>query len=46
LITFTLSYVGFIFGCQIGKVSGHRIKMVGGIILIAIGLRILIEHLL
>jgi putative Mn2+ efflux pump MntP len=46
LITFGLSYVGFIFGCRLGKMFGSQIKILGGIILIAIGLRILIEHLL
>ena len=45
-VTFLLSLVGFIFGCGIGKVFGKKIEIVGGIILIAIGIRILIEHLL
>jgi putative Mn2+ efflux pump MntP len=45
-VTFGLSIIGFSFGCSIGKVFGNRIKIVGGIILILIGLRILIEHLL
>jgi putative Mn2+ efflux pump MntP len=37
--------VGFFFGCGLGRVFGNRIKIVGGFILIAIGLRILLEHL-
>jgi manganese efflux pump family protein len=45
LITFVLSLLGFVFGSRLGKVFGSRIEIVGGIILIAIGLRILIEHL-
>ena len=45
LVTFLLSFVGFFFGCGIGKVFGNRIKVVGGLVLIAIGVRILIEHL-
>ena len=45
LITFGLSLTGFMFGCSIGKIFGNRIKIVGGLILILIGLRILIEHL-
>ena len=45
-ITFGLSLEGFMCGCRIGKRFGSRIKILGGIILIAIGLRILIEHLL
>jgi manganese efflux pump family protein len=46
IITFSLSVVGFFFGCGLGRVFGNRVKIVGGIILIAIGLRILLEHLL
>ena len=46
IVTFLLSFVGFIFGCGIGKVFGKKIEIIGGIILIAIGIRILIEHLL
>jgi putative Mn2+ efflux pump MntP len=46
IITFGLSIAGFTFGCSIGKIFGSRIKILGGIILIAIGVRILIEHLL
>ncbi len=45
-ITFGLSLVGFYFGCGLGKRFGHRIEIVGGLVLIAIGLRILLEHLL
>jgi putative Mn2+ efflux pump MntP len=45
-VTFGLSFVGFYFGCGLGKHFGHRIKIVGGIVLILIGLRILLEHLL
>jgi manganese efflux pump family protein len=46
LITFMLSVTGFFFGCGLGHVFGNKIKIIGGLILIAIGLRILIEHLL
>ncbi len=46
IVTFSLSFIGFLFGCGLGKVFGHRIKIVGGLILIGIGLRILLEHLL
>jgi manganese efflux pump family protein len=45
LITFLFSLLGFYFGCGLGRVFGNRIKIVGGLILIAIGIRILIEHL-
>lgn len=45
-VTFGLSLVGFYFGCGLGKVFGHRIEIIGGAVLIIIGLRILLEHLL
>jgi putative Mn2+ efflux pump MntP len=45
-VTFGLSFVGFYFGSGLGKHFGHRIKIVGGLVLILIGLRILLEHLL
>lgn len=37
--------VGFFFGCGIGRIFGNKVKIVGGLILIAIGIRILLEHL-
>lgn len=45
LVTFLLSFVGFFFGCGLGKIFGNKIKFVGGLVLIAIGIRILLEHL-
>ena len=45
-VTFLLSFVGFIFGYGIGKLFGKKIEILGGVILILIGIRILIEHLL
>lgn len=44
-VTFALSFVGFYFGCGLGKRFRHRIKIIGGVVLIVIGLRILLEHL-
>ena len=46
LIAFSLSLAGFFFGCGLGRVFGNRVRIVGGIILIGIGLRILLEHIL
>ncbi len=45
IVTFTLSLMGFFFGNTAGKVFENRIKIVGGLILIGIGIRILLEHL-
>jgi len=44
-VTFVLSLAGFSFGSKIGTVCGNRIKILGGIILILIGVKILAEHL-
>lgn len=46
VVTFTLSYIGFVFGSGIGNIFGKKVKVIGGLILILIGIRILIEHLL
>jgi putative Mn2+ efflux pump MntP len=46
LVTFLLSIVGFFFGCGLGRIFGSKVKIAGGLILIAIGLRILLEHIL
>ncbi len=45
LVTFTLSYVGILIGKRFGHFFESRIEIVGGVILIAIGLKILIQHL-
>jgi putative Mn2+ efflux pump MntP len=45
IVTLSLSFVGFYFGCGLGRVFGNKIKIVGALILIAIGLQILLEHL-
>ena len=46
IVTFALSLMGFFFGNTVGKFFGNRIKIIGGLILIGIGLKILIEDLL
>ena len=46
IVTFVLSLAGFKFGSGMGRVFGKRIKVLGGLILIFIGIRILAEHLL
>jgi putative Mn2+ efflux pump MntP len=46
LVTFLLSIIGFYFGYGLGRVFGNKIKIVGGLILILIGFRILLEHIL
>jgi manganese efflux pump family protein len=44
-ITFILSFLGFLFGKQLGIFFGKKVGALGGIALILIGLKILIEHL-
>ncbi|OGU59248.1 MAG: hypothetical protein A2X64_01780 [Ignavibacteria bacterium GWF2_33_9] len=44
IITSTLSYVGIKIGKQFGKKYAVRAEFIGGLILIGIGLKILIEH--
>ncbi len=43
VVTFSLSFAGFVFGCKIGQVFGCRIKILGGLILIGIGVKILLD---
>lgn len=44
-VTFALSYVGVLVGKRLGHFFERRIEVVGGLVLIGIGLKILIEHL-
>jgi putative Mn2+ efflux pump MntP len=46
IVTFTLSLIGFFLGNTAGNLFGNRIKIIGGLVLIAIGIKILIEHLI
>lgn len=45
-VTFLLSFVGYHIGRGLGHFFENRVRVLGGVILIAIGARILIEHLL
>ncbi len=44
IITFVLSYVGYEIGKKMGHFFENKIEILGGLILIAIGLKILISH--
>ncbi len=46
LTTFLLSTFGALIGKRAGEALGNRAQIIGGIILISMGLKILIEHLL
>ncbi|WOX56010.1 MULTISPECIES: manganese efflux pump MntP family protein [unclassified Methanoculleus] len=45
LVTFALSAAGVLIGSSLGRVFGRKVEVFGGVILIAIGLEILIDHL-
>ena len=45
VVCFIFSLIGMSLGVRLGKRIHFRIEMAGGIILIAIGLKILLEHL-
>ena len=46
VITFALSYVGYEIGKKMGHFFENKIEILGGLILIAIGVKILISHLI
>lgn len=45
LITFVLSYLGVLIGTKIGHFFENKIEAIGGLFLIALGAKILIQHL-
>lgn len=45
-ITFALCLIGFFLGGVVGAAAGKRAKILGGVILIGIGAKVLIEHLI
>lgn len=45
LVTFIFCLIGFLSGKKLGILFGRGAQIIGGIVLIAIGLKILIEHM-
>ena len=45
LVTFVLSYIGVIIGKKFGHIFENKIEAVGGLVLIALGVKILLEHM-
>lgn len=45
-ITFLVAMLGMLFGKNVGNKFGRRFEILGGFILIAIGLKILLSHVL
>ena len=46
VITFCLSFLGVFIGHKIGNKFNNKIEIMGGIILISLGSKILVEHLI
>lgn len=45
LVTFLLSYIGYNIGDNLGHFFRDKVRFLGGLILIGIGVKILVEHL-
>lgn len=46
ILTFIISFLGTVFGHKLGHKVNLRIEIVGGLILIGVGTKILLEHIL
>lgn len=44
LVTFVLSYIGVMIGKKFGHIFENKIEAVGGLVLMALGVKILLEH--
>ncbi len=44
LVTFLFSFAGLTIGIKLGKAFGSKVELIGGLILIFIGVKILLEH--
>lgn len=45
IVTFLMSFSGVFIGNRVGTLFGKKIETIGGIILISIGIKLLVEHL-
>jgi putative Mn2+ efflux pump MntP len=45
VFVFITSWIGFYFGMWLGKKFGQRMEMVGGVVLILLGVKLLLEGL-
>jgi putative Mn2+ efflux pump MntP len=44
-VSFVMTIAGAAIGPAVGRIAGKRAELVGGVVLVAIGLRVLLEHL-
>jgi putative Mn2+ efflux pump MntP len=45
VVAFIMTMIGMVFGAKLGGLMGKKVETIGGVILIGIGVKILIEHL-
>ena len=45
-ITFSICAAGFVIGCRFGNKFGKKAEIIGGLVLIGIGIKILLEDLI
>jgi len=46
IITFIICFIGVIIGNKMGRIFGNKLGIIGGLVLIGIGIKILLEHLI
>ena len=46
VVSACITVIGFLLGKKVSEIFGHRAELFGGLVLIGIGIRILVEHLL
>lgn len=44
IITFLICFIGYIFGCRLGSIIGEKGEIIGGIVLILLGVKILLDY--
>ncbi|MFA7175877.1 MAG: manganese efflux pump MntP family protein, partial [Smithellaceae bacterium] len=45
MVCFVMTAVGMVFGKGLARIFGRKVEILGGLVLIAIGVKILIEHM-
>jgi putative Mn2+ efflux pump MntP len=45
IVAFAMTLVGMVFGNKLGELFGKRAEMIGGLVLIGIGVKILLDHM-
>jgi putative Mn2+ efflux pump MntP len=45
MVSFMMTAAGMVFGRKLGELLGRRAELLGGVVLIGIGIKILMEHM-